>query len=103
MAQATTKCVSQVPTLREDSAWPCLHQLPISGANKCGWGQDLKNSPQSGPPSRRRMDNLLGVHYPRTNKKKTIFTSVNAEFIVKKALNYLGVGEERRVSYIGKL
>lgn len=69
-----------------------LEQTSIAGDSV------LQNSTQSGPPSRRRVDNLLGVHYPRTNKKKAIFISENVEFIAKKTTKV-----EENVSYIGKL
>ena len=47
------------------------------------------------------MDNLLGVCYPRTSKKKVIFISDNVEFTVgeKKALKWW----KGLLSYISKL
>ena len=101
MARAVSQCISPFDPESGKVEWKSL--VPVSNTQGGFWlaqhgsgvhleqtsvtrDSVLQNSTQSGPPSRRRVDNLLGVHYPRTNKKEAIFISENVEFSAKKAL-----------------
>ena len=56
---------------------------PYSKQTSVARDRVLKSSKQSVPPSRRRLEHLLGVHYSRTNKKIAIFILENVEHTEK--------------------
>lgn len=99
--QSWVKILIPFPLPREDSDGPRVHQMPISGANKCGQGQSLIELPQKWTTFQEKDGQSTRCPLPKEKQKENNIHIRQCRIHSKKAPHYLKGG--KGLSYIGKL